>query len=694
MSMIPAQLPSALINHLWQSTLFATTVWLLTVALRKNQAHIRYRLWLIASIKFLLPFSLLIDTGERLRTHLSNAITSKPLPVAVAQLTQPFAQMDFSYLKDPATDVPLAASHSSHFWPYLIAAIWLSGSAALLFTWLRRWSQLCRIARNATPLEIDAPFAVRTSKSTLEPGIFGIYNPVLLLPEGITERLSPAQLAAILAHEATHVRRRDNLTAALHMFVQALFWFHPMTWWIQARLIEERECACDEAVLAENNEAEVYAESILNVCKFYVESPLTCASGVTGSDLKKRIMRIMTNRSTRKLDLSRKLLLGCAAAIALAVPLSFGLLHPRDVQAQAAAADSIVGTWQGTLQPPDGPGLRSVLKIERVAGTLKSTLYSIDQGGMPIPANSTTMDGANLKYLIDRIEGKYEGKLSSDGKTITGTWTQGGRPIQLNFTKATPETAWNIPEPPKPIPPMPADAKPVFEVATIKPSDPARQGKGFRVNGRHFSTINTTLSNIITFAYGINAKQIVGAPDWITQEMFDIEAQPDIDGSPSHAQVQMMLQKLLADRFQLKFHEEQRELNAYVLEVGKGGPKLTKSDADPRGLPGLMFRGLGDFNGRNASMDEFAQLLQDAVMDRPVVNKTGLTDKYDFRLKWTPDESQFSGLGLKVQKPTESADAPPPLFTALQEQLGLKMDSTKTPVKVLIIDKLEKPSAN
>ena len=120
----------------------------------------------------------------------------------------------------------------------------------------------------------------------VEPGVFGVFRPILLLPEGIGARLNEPQLEAILAHELCHVRRRDNLTATIHMAVQAVFWFHPLVWWLGARLVDERERACDEEVLRLGNRPQVYAAGILNICKLYVESPLACVSGVTGADLK------------------------------------------------------------------------------------------------------------------------------------------------------------------------------------------------------------------------------------------------------------------------------------------------------------------------------------------------------------------------------------------------------------------------
>jgi uncharacterized protein (TIGR03435 family) len=173
-----------------------------------------------------------------------------------------------------------------------------------------------------------------SSAGLLEPGVFGVFRPVLLLPEGIDQRLTPQQLQAIIAHELCHIRRRDNLTAALHMVVEAIFWFHPLVWWIGSRLVDERERACDEEVLQSGSSPETYAEGILNVCKFYVESPLTCVSGVTGSDLKKRIESIMTTRIVRSMSFGRKLLLGAAGTAAFALPIAIGILNTPNGRAQ------------------------------------------------------------------------------------------------------------------------------------------------------------------------------------------------------------------------------------------------------------------------------------------------------------------------------------------------------------------------
>jgi uncharacterized protein (TIGR03435 family) len=393
----------------------------------------------------------------------------------------------------------------------------------------------------------------------------------------------------------------------------------------------------------------------------------------------------------------RRMLSGLASiAVALLAGVSGGLSAPlASAQAAAAApAQNIADTWQGTLHAP-GKDLRTVLKITTGdKGELKAVFYTIDQTGQPFPTTSVSFQDKVLKYAIQGFDLTYEGKMSADGKSIAGTSKQGDNSLPLVFERATPETAWTIPEPPVKIPPMAADADPSFEVATVKPAKPEEQGRAFLVRGRQFSTINTTLTSLVSFAYDLQDKQIVGGPDWMTTDKWDIEAQPDVPGVPNQKQLKSMLQKLLANRFQLKFHKDQKDLSAYVLAVAKSGAKMNKNESDPNGLPGLFFQGLGILSVRNATMADFAQLMQSAVLDRPVVDRTALAGKYDFQLKWTPDESQFGGMGIKVPPPSEAADAPPPLFTALQEQLGLKMDVEKTPVQVYVLDHVEKPSAN
>jgi hypothetical protein len=211
----------------------------------------------------------------------------------------------------------------------------------------------------------------------------------------------------------------------------------------------------------------------------------------------------MEEQVANKLDLSRKLLLGLAATVAVALPIAFGLMHVDQVSAQTAKlTQDLSGNWQGTLHA--GKDLRTVIKISKDdkddKGAYKALFYSIDQTGTPFSTTTMTLDGSAVKYSIKQFDLTYEGKLSADGKTIAGTSTQGTNAIPLTLTRTTPETEWSIPEPPPVIPPMAANANPSFEVATIKPSKPDTPGKAFIVNGRQFKTMNTTLADLISFA--------------------------------------------------------------------------------------------------------------------------------------------------------------------------------------------------
>lgn len=694
---------TAVVNHLWQSTVFVAAAWLLTIVLRRNQARTRYFLWMLASAKFLAPFSILIAAGEWLHSAAPVAGPAPAFLTAMDGFTQPVSGVEsaphaaaMAWSAHAVAGAPAIAASRVDVIPVVLLAVWISGTIFLLLRWAWGWWGLRKVVRDASPVALSCGVPVRSSRTHLEPSVFGVLHPVLLLPDTIRERLSDSQLDAIITHELCHVRRRDNLTAIVHMLVEAVFWFYPPVWWIRARLLEERERACDEAVLESRREPLTYAEGILSVCKSYVEAPMSCASGVTGSDLKRRIARIMEAQDARRLDLTRKLVLSLAAMFVVAVPVTVGVTHAAGRQVQTAPSETgIVGTWQGTLHIPQGQDLRAVEQVtEPTPGNLKVMLYSIDQSGQGIPATSASFQNGVFKYAVEFLDNSFEGKMSADGKSISGTWKQGPLTLQLVLERATPETAWTIPPPPAKIPPMAADANPGFEVATIKPSKPGQPGKAFLVRGVDFSTINTTLSDMIAFAYDVQQKQIVGGPNWISTDKFDIAGKPDTPGSPNTQQVRTMLEKLLADRFQLKFHRDTKEMSAYVLTVGKNGPKLEKSQGDPNGLPGLFFSQLGVLHVVNATMGDFAGVMQTAVLDRPVVDQTSLQGKWDFILKWTPDESQFSGMGVKVPPPSDAADAPPPLFTAIQEQIGLKLEAGKAPVPVLVLDHVEQPSAN
>jgi uncharacterized protein (TIGR03435 family) len=220
----------------------------------------------------------------------------------------------------------------------------------------------------------------------------------------------------------------------------------------------------------------------------------------------------------------------------------------------------------------------------------------------------------------------------------------------------------------------------------LKPSDPNdTAGQDFFLRGRHVLFLNTKLEQYLMLGYGVQSSQLAGEPDWAKTARWDVEGVPNVEGTPSWPQLQGMIRKILAERFGLQLHREQREMPIFALTVAKSGPKMIANTSDPNGW---FDQQSGTTNGRhkealkNASMADLALILQFYV-NRPVVDQTGLKGRYDFKLQWAPDEAQ-----------TPASDAPPGLFTAIQDQIGLKLERTKAPADTLVIDKVQRPGAN
>jgi uncharacterized protein (TIGR03435 family) len=380
----------------------------------------------------------------------------------------------------------------------------------------------------------------------------------------------------------------------------------------------------------------------------------------------------------------KKLLLWVAALVVL--------------QGDTLFAQSLAGAWQGLMLVSQTPGdtLHVMFKLSTtVGGALTGTMYSIDQGG-ETATPEVTLKGSAVKIVMSGIGATYTGNLSGDGNAITGKWsstTGGGAPLTLNLTRATAETAWKIPEPPPPPHMMPPDADPAFEVASVKPSNPDQRNAGIQIQGRQFKIINLTVNDLIRAAYGIHPRQLIGAPDWIEKDRYDILGKPDVEGQPNRRQMQVLIQKVLADRFGLKFHREKRELSAYTIVIGKTGAKLTAAEGDPKADPQIFFYGPGKFVAKNATLADFAGFLQGGVVDRPVVDQTGLAGRYDFGMIYRPNEPLAGGRGDNPPTPNDQ-DALEDIYGAVQQQLGLRLESTKTQVEMFVIDRLEKPSEN
>jgi bla regulator protein blaR1 len=609
-------------NHLWQSTLFAIAAALLTLALRKNRAQVRYWLWFAASLKFLVPFSLLLSLGGYLAPARAANDQLQPARYYSADIvSQPFTFTP-QLLSGSAKAIRLAPSQRlARTLSTWAAALWAVGFLTVLGLWIIRWRRVAVSLRTAAPatdgLELSVlrklearakmqrPVALLISDASLEPGIFGVLRPKLVWPRGISQRLNEAQIEAIVAHELAHVRRRDNLTAALHMFVEAIFWFHPIVWWLQSRLMDERERACDEAVVILGSEPEVYAESILRTCEFCIESPVACVSGITGSELKQRLRRIVSNNPVRTLTRTRKFFLAALTAAAILSPILFGFID-----------------------------------VPRVSAALMQ-----DSGTKPA-----------FSYDVATV------KLSREGSTS--------------------ETMILI-----------------------------SQGK--------LTSQNFPLKDLIMFAYDVKANsQISGVPDWVNSAKYDIDAKADEDTTAAlkklppdqyPQQVKLMIQALLADRFHLKVSHQTKDMPVYALVIATGGPKLKKSTGQipplgsnaPAGdgpRRGIFSNGHGELEGVNTSLDFFSDRLSrmPEVGSRVVIDRTGLTGNYSWTLKWTPETTApaFRGADDGAPPPPPSDNAGPGLFTALQEQLGLKLEPQKGSVEVLVIDHLERPSAN
>jgi bla regulator protein blaR1 len=551
------------LDHLWQSTVFAAGVFALAYLLRSNRPHVRYWLWLTASVKFVIPFSLLVGAGQQVKLVTPTPVVVTPAVTQMAvQATQPFEYVRSTYSEPSRLPV--------------IPIVWGCGSLLVFASWLRSGLRLRRILANSTPVpELAAKIPVRSSSTLIEPGVVGLFRPVLLIPDGLLRNLTAEQFTAILAHELCHVRRRDNLAAAFHMAVETIFWFHPLIWWIGARLIEERERACDEEVLRLGAAPEAYAGSILNVCKFYVQSPLPCASGVTGADLKLRVLQIMTGSFGQSLSAARKMLIAALGLCAVAVPLTVGA-------------------------------------------------------------------------LTSKAQSEGSGK---------------------------------------------------FDVASIRVNDTGSNSSSFgdAPNGG-IRAVNTTALKLIMNAYGVREFQVEGGPEWIRSTRFDIQATVD-DPNPIHprnmtaeqrkehiAKHLQRLRHLLVERFSLRVKHETEDKSGFALVIARGGHKLQPPSVSEHNTSSntSMGTGRGSFSALGADMELLTAQLSN-ILGRKVVDETGIIGRYDLKVEWTPDDAAASAAG---------DDSKGSLFVALQEQLGLKLESKKVPTDIIVIEHIDKPSEN
>jgi len=585
------------IDYVLRTSLIAAAVAAVLWMMRVRAAGARHAVWVgVAAVMMVLPAWM--AWGPKARVPV--------LPPAARTAAAATAVM-------PIVDVPIAAARKAHpaavaprrspwDWTSLFAGIYFIGAFALL---MRLAVGTVRARRLA-------------GASCVVPVTVGFFRPRIILPEsaGAWPR---ARLDAVMVHEGEHARRRDPLFQWVALLNRALFWFHPLAWWLERKVSGLAEEACDEAVIARGHDAREYAQVLLDLARMVERSGGRMGAmgmAMPGVFLPRRIRRMLSGVPAPRISRMR---MSCAAAV-------------------CAAAAAMVGT-----------------------GTLVRAQSNAGSKGQPGPA---------------------------------------------------------------------------FEVVSVKPIDAAGGGKSKDGGGRggggvppgldhkRFS-FPSTASGLIVKAYGVNGcgllgekencPEMTGAPAWLTRDPFEVQAKlpedaPDytfrqfLDGQAP--QLQLMLRAMLADRFNLKVHRETKELPVYVLTVGRGGPKFKAATGEMIKLrDGSMGKdrsmGWTFANGKiddlmrrmivkNRSIQEWTDALSN-VMDRPVVNRTGLTGEFDMTMQYERDVD-----------PNDAADGVPRLgqnfgatfFTAVQEQLGLKLEATKGPVEILVIDHVERPSPN
>jgi bla regulator protein BlaR1 len=308
---------TALINHLWQSTLFCCGAWLLTLLLRTNSASMRHWLWFVASLKFLVPFSLLFLIGFSVGMPAARIADQQPLMLGDALQSA-------SLLVSPGALRATDTAGDSAILIILFSA-WLGGALWVALRWLFATRTAHSLVKAARPAP-GAPADTRITDSDIEPAVARVFNPVVLLPAALLGRLSAPQMNAVLAHELEHIARHDNLKANLHRLVETLFWFHPAVWWIGRQMLEERERACDEAVLGNGHDRADYAGGILEVCR-HCRTRAPGLASATAGNLTRRVRYILGSGRPASIGIFKFFALSGTTALVATAPLLAGAAH-------------------------------------------------------------------------------------------------------------------------------------------------------------------------------------------------------------------------------------------------------------------------------------------------------------------------------------------------------------------------------
>ncbi len=638
-----------------------------------------------------------------------------PLPVLPATRLPAVTNVAVSSI--PSSDAsdspsfPAATPALKWNWSATLLSIYACGAALLLL-------RLCLGAARARALRRTAPLhqGHYTSPACAAPVTVGCFRPVVILPSG-WPAWPPSQLAAVLAHENEHARRRDPLLQFLALLNRAIFWFHPLAWWLERRVSALAEEACDEAALAAGHDPYDYSRYLLQIARDVERSGLrvdVLGMAMPGSSLPRRIRQILSRRSVQRMSFARGisaaaacLLLSSAFAAASLVrqkPRVLAAIRETAAPAPQHTTGRLIALYFDLAVLDRDDQLRAVSFARKYVDTQvqPEDRVSVMAGDTAIHVlQDFTADRDALQQALDRVPNgnsvqqeparvldglltavnllghmKEKKALVYVARTFPPAASQNLKPLieaaqkaNVAFFPVDTSGAAKQQEPP-PAPP----AAPEFEVASVKQSAPAAGGRsggagaGPRGIGfpdpTHFSAANANLHRLIEFAYDLRDFQVTG-PDWLSSQRYDIEAKTSAPAT--EPQRRQMLQTLLAERLHLVLHRETKELPVFEMTAASGGTKMPAIQPDEPPPPKEQVH---HFLYMLATTTMFADVLSHfAGTELPIVDKTGLTGKYRFVIDMEPDQD---------------------IVAAVREQLGLKLTARKAPVEILVIDHAEK----
>jgi beta-lactamase regulating signal transducer with metallopeptidase domain len=394
----------ALGKHLLESTIFALFVGALTIVFRRRGPATRYMLWLLAAATFLLPGETISLLGSKLAELLPVSHISQPLPMLLAPWVEP-----------STISVPPQTSGTDVL-NYVLLLVWLLGCVLMLVAWLPKlWKapevsevrddslQQC-LQRLQQRIGLRQAVTLRFSDSIAEPVLVGFRKPIVVLPTGLAEKLSAAELESVVLHELAHAKRRDNWTAAFSHVMTCIFWFYPLLWWIEQRLRHERELACDEIVVRYGAAPSDYVAGILKVCRLQLTENVAGVSGVCKSNLKDRMEAIMSFSAERMSRPAPKALLGALVAAVFLVPILIGFFFaPARSAARVLDQSSFAGTWEGKMQGLPGVDLNLAETGSNVSGTVAFYLLGRSKANGPAHVTGKTY---GVPILVPQVDGK------------------------------------------------------------------------------------------------------------------------------------------------------------------------------------------------------------------------------------------------------------------------------------------------